>query len=536
MYPSHPSWPPRNVATDDLQWFLTSRGGRDRLLRREVESLHASLSDASEQTTRLSSQLANLSGSIETRLNALSRAFDAYVELGDIREDLLAYEEPAAVRRHVRGAIEALAGGRPAAPIDPRDLDYWLPYAMNAVIGLVQDHPADDALHHARALAPEADLFVVAACGALGHGEAATDLLPTVLAADDDLTPHQQAVWRATTAGVFGDPADLPATAWRLEHDSTSSADWLAWVRSHTRTSATGIAWLHSLVNDPSSLPAKAAADSAVDYALLEGFASPPALSAGTDSDVDPRQQLRTVVSDLVGGGMPTEADLLRRARELRALIERPESSGATDAEFKPATVVSEVRRALLLPSMPPSLRDSLLALAAPDLLAVVDELTAAARAEPPRREVLRTGSGEMVVTSSGVDPEVIAGGVSRIDAAYRATLAPLIGWSAATGVAAMASLLLGLSGSGWAWLMLVGALICVVGTAKQVHDRRAARQARLVAVERLRREIAEATVRVDAVEHRRSASLVRLTGEARELHALLATDQQTALSPADDH
>lgn len=107
------------MATDDLQWFLTSRGGRDRILRREVESLHASLSDASEQTTRLSSQLANLSGSIETRLNALSRAFDAYVELGDIREELLAYEEPAAVRRDVRGAIEALAGGRPATPIDP---------------------------------------------------------------------------------------------------------------------------------------------------------------------------------------------------------------------------------------------------------------------------------------------------------------------------------------------------------------------------------------------------------------------------------
>lgn len=535
MYPSNPSQPPGNVATDDLQWFLTSRGGRDRILRREVESLHASLSDASEQTTRLSSQLANLSGSIETRLNALSRAFDAYVELGDIREELLAYEEPAAVRRDVRGAIEALAGGRPATPIDPGDLDYWLPYAMNAVIGLVQGQLDNDALHQARALAPETDLFVVAACGALGHGEAVVDLLPTVLAADHDLTAHQRAVWRAATAGVFGDPGDLPSTAWRLEQTSASAADWLAWVRGYARTPAAGVAWLHALVNDPSSLPAKAAVDPAADYALLEGFAPSPPPSAGTDSEVDRRQDLRTVVTQLVGRGMAAETELLRRARELRALIESPEGGGAADAELEQATVVSEVRRALVLPLMPPAVRVSLLALAAPNLLAAAEELTATAKAESPRREVLRTDGGEVVVTSSGADSDVVAGSMSRIDAAYRAALAPLIGWSIATGVAAMASLLLGLSDSGWAWLMIVGVLICVVGTTKQVHDRRAARQAGLDAVERLRREIADATTRVDAVEHRRSASLARLTGEARELRAFLATAQEAGLSRGGD-
>ena len=164
--------------TDDWQWFWAGEGGRDRILRDEVEGLHAQLSSASSQTHRLSSQLATLSGSIESRLNALSAAFDAYVELGDVREELAAYEEPATVRRAVMEAIDALAGGRAATPVDPRGLDYWLPYAMNAVIGLVEGRPDPAAHDLARSLSPEADPFVVAAPAAhsvmvRGRGSAA---------------------------------------------------------------------------------------------------------------------------------------------------------------------------------------------------------------------------------------------------------------------------------------------------------------------------------------------------------------------------
>ena len=61
--------------TDDWQWFWAGISGRDRILRDEVEGLHARLSSASSQTHRLSSQLATLSGSIESRLNALSAAW-----------------------------------------------------------------------------------------------------------------------------------------------------------------------------------------------------------------------------------------------------------------------------------------------------------------------------------------------------------------------------------------------------------------------------------------------------------------------------
>ena len=240
--------------TDDWQWFWAGEGGRDRILRDEVEGLHARLSSASSQTHRLSSQLATLSGSIESRLNALSAAFDAYVELGDVREELAAYEEPATVRRSVMEAIDALAGGRRRPRWIPRGLDYWLPYAMNAVIGLVEGRPDPAALDQARSLSPEADTFVVAACGALGHGTAVADLLPVVLVSDTELTEHQRgsggprrpacsATW-VTTWARSGGPR------WTASRRRAGRPGWTS-----TRSSpAAGIAWLRGLVTpaDPS--------------------------------------------------------------------------------------------------------------------------------------------------------------------------------------------------------------------------------------------------------------------------------------------
>ena len=41
-------------------------------------------------------------------------------------------------------------------------------------------------------------------------------------------------------------------------------------------------------------------------------------------TELSPTTELRTVATDLIGRGMPAEAPLLQRSRELRARIERP--------------------------------------------------------------------------------------------------------------------------------------------------------------------------------------------------------------------
>ncbi len=505
--------------TDDWQWFWAGEGGRDRILRDEVEGLHARLSSASSQTHRLSSQLATLSGSIESRLNALSAAFDAYVELGDVREELVAYEEPATVRRSVMEAIDALAGGRTASAVDPRGLDYWLPYAMNAVIGLVEGRPDPAALDQARSLSPEADTFVVAACGALGHGTAVADLLPVVLVGDTELTEHQRRMWRAAATGWFGELGDDLGAVWRPVLDREPVAGWSVWVAGHASSPTAGIAWLRAL-----SAPTARGAEPSPSTADTP-LGQLPTRRADTGPDVGeivPAVELRTVATELIGRGMPDEAALRQRSRELRALIEAPDRVPSATSEAAPATVVSEVRRALLLPSTPASVRTTLLSWLSAPLTEVVDQLLATATSAPPVQETLRGSGGLVVVTSTGADPAAVAAGIVRLEAAHRVTSSRLIGWAVGTGVAAVLALVLAVVGSGWSWLFAIGLVIGIVGTLQQVRTGRSTRQAGIEAVQRFRQQVAEATERVEATEQSRSAELVQLTGEASDLRGRL--------------
>ena len=57
---------------DDWEWFWAGEGGRDRLLRDEIEGLQGAASVARSQSARLSSQLAQVQGSMERRLSALA--------------------------------------------------------------------------------------------------------------------------------------------------------------------------------------------------------------------------------------------------------------------------------------------------------------------------------------------------------------------------------------------------------------------------------------------------------------------------------
>jgi len=184
--------------------------------------------------------------------------------------------------------------------------------------------------------------------------------------------------------------------------------------------------------------------------------------------------------------------------------------------------VVSEVRRALLLPSTPASVRTMLLSWLSAPLTGVVDQLVATATTGPPAQETLRGSGGLVVVMSTGADPAAVADGITRLEAAHQVTGSRLIGWAAGTGVAAVLALVLAVAGSGWSWLFATGVVIGIVGTLQQVRTGRSTRQAGIEAVQRFRQQVAEATERVEATEQRRSAELVKLTGEAADLRGRL--------------
>ena len=254
---------------DDWDWFWSSEYGRDRMLREEVESLSYQASAASSRASRMQSQLARLQGSLESRLTALSKAFDAYVELGDVREQLAGYPDTSAIRRDVMDVIEQLSKGLPARPIDPRGLDYWLPYATNAVIEIVSgagDHAgADPAAGNgvsasglpAPAPGPEAKLFIVAAVGALGHGERVADRLPELLITDRELTGNQVVLLDAVVAGIYGPVLDSLEPAFRPMVQRTDPAGWRTWIEkaSGTTNGENMLTWLRQQVADPSASP-----------------------------------------------------------------------------------------------------------------------------------------------------------------------------------------------------------------------------------------------------------------------------------------
>jgi hypothetical protein len=166
-----------------FEWWFSGEYGRDQILRDRYESVQADASAAQARTSRLSSQLSQLQGSIEARLNALSEAFDAYVELGDVREQLTPYEDSAAVRRDAMAAIAALGEGRPIQTVDDRGTGYWIAAATNAVTARASGRPDVAAEQTLTAQHRDAELFMVAAAAAIDRGGLVGGPLPPALLA-----------------------------------------------------------------------------------------------------------------------------------------------------------------------------------------------------------------------------------------------------------------------------------------------------------------------------------------------------------------
>ena len=86
---------------------------QDRRIKQLQHEVNAAYSYASTQTRTLQAKLARVQGTLETRLNRLAEAFDAFVELSDLRlEQLAVYAREAVTRHHAR---RLGAGPAPAA-------------------------------------------------------------------------------------------------------------------------------------------------------------------------------------------------------------------------------------------------------------------------------------------------------------------------------------------------------------------------------------------------------------------------------------
>jgi hypothetical protein len=457
--------------SDDISGFDWWFRNRDYVLRERLAEVQTEAYAASARSNaRLSSKLSRLQGSLEGRLNALSAAFDAYVELGDIREQLAAYGDSAAIRRESLAAIAALGDGQPAKPVDDRGSNAWLPTATNALIARVSGAPDEDAEAAARQQDPSAELFLVAGAGVLGRGPEVASRVPAVLPSDGSrFDAHQQVIWQAVVDGVFGSGLlALLLQDWQPLLP-TDAAEWSDWARQRAgQEGQTLLNWIEGQATGPSRRPPS----------LVEHQEGGPA------TEIDPGSQLsgadsglQGLVFEMINAGQGEERELLARARELRARIENPTANESSSRINTGPTGVGTlenpaeqgipgvelIRQAFLDTSRDSAAHADLRAVVFPGLLAVVEQETPAILHHEPTTTVVRIHGHAVPITADGPDRSELAKAQSVPMVGDPANSnSRLYGFAGGAGAALVLALILAIAGVSAALviLLLIGAVV----------------------------------------------------------------------------
>ncbi len=481
---------------DDWSWFWAGENGRARLLRDEVEGLQASAYASSAQSARLSSQLRTLQGSLESRLQALSTAFDAYVELGDVREQLAGHPDTSAVRREVLRGLDTLEHGGGPGRIDGRGVDYWLVDAMNEVIDLVSGGGAPSA--PAGPSSQEHEMFVVAALGWLGHGERVSGRVAPLLVGDGVLAAPQVILWRAVTHGAFGDVLDTVRTSWQADLDATAPT-WDRFARDAAQ------------VGEPVALLGW------VQHLLDGGWA--PARVADAPAP-DDRGALRSLVDALVGAGLGDERALLDRARVLRARIEEPGAAEADGQAEPPRTTTTDlVQQALRDPDVGPAARQALVTWVRPGLDAAVADVAARVAVERPAPALAHTELGDVEVGTDGADPGRLAQLDTYATQRWAVSRARTLGPAVAAGLVLVAALvLLVVRDTGLGVFLLVVAAVLAGVLVRELLRARAQRAELAAARVRIHQRVEQAHATAVAVRSASLATKAEVAGLARAI------------------
>lgn len=508
---------------DNWDWFWAGEAGRDNLLRDGVEGAFREASQARSQAARLSSQLAKVQGSMETRLSALASAFDAYVELGDVRERLAGYPDTSALRRQATAAFAVLTRGGVPQRLPAVSVDYWLTDGMNAVIARAAGAPDPDAEARAVAADRDAELFLVAAAGALGDGATVADRVPPLLVSDLALSTAQLALWAAVLAGQYGNVLPGVHHAWRPALDA-ADAGWRGWARDEARA-ATPIEILHWIDRQvTASAPGAAAANGSTPSGQADG-------PVAADGRSDTRTALAAVALALIGRGLGDEVTLLERARELRARIETPEQLTGQQAiraaaEVASPTVLSQVRTAFLAAPAGSARRAELLTWIQPGLQSAVDVLVSEAEAAPSHTLQASTPGGAVDVDPTGANPEQRAKAEQRVQERFASTPA-----RARVAPAVVAALLLvvllvagALGSTTLAVLAGLGAVVALGATVRAFAAERSQRRALATNVEATQTSITQVENRVRALEQTRLGTVAEVRRLASGLRDQLRT------------
>jgi hypothetical protein len=393
------------------QWWWSDYH-RERWERDNIQDLQESVSAASGHASRLRSQLAQVQGDLQQKVNRLAAAFDAFVELSDIRADLAVHGDAAVARHRVRQMLAAVTAGQAPASLDLPDVDrYWLVPAARALQArLTGDRAAADR-HAAQAVeldAARSAYFLAAATRLAGPSEPDAAQLSALLPTADEpqVNRAQRLAWLATAAGAFGPSAkDVLVDGLRAAVGAPPAGQplpepWAPTTATSAGAAADAVAALHKACIEPE--PDAPAADTAE--------APSPML-----------MPLRELVGCLVDEGDEPERALLRRVDELRAVVENGTAPPAYRPWDEPAGTVLELVHADIVSTAPPAgARPVAVRAAGPWLRALARQIADHGRLSSPEATSVRVRGRDVAITADGPDQAALSTVKADIAQAYR--------------------------------------------------------------------------------------------------------------------
>lgn len=411
-----------------LDWLSEDAG--DRRVKRRLESeLQSELQDAAQYQAQLSSslqsQISQLQGSLEQRLDRLTKAFYAFVELSDVRAELAVFEDEATVRhaaqRLLRSFLQRAAD--PGTQVLPASLPpcpgYWLRPAVGSVsASLAGNQPAAAAaLAEAQQLDPvRTAVFCTANLAVAGQPALAVPQLPAALQQPgSQVTYAQRALWRACAHGVYGDAGTEAVREWlagylrSLDAESTSAeeANWVA--ASAKSLGKPGLpnelrrGLLYGLSTHDSLVSPLVAGQelNALAAGLREAVTGEPTTpDTAAVAPTDPISALGAVAAALTEEGSQDEIALQLHARQLREIIDDKKSTARPSWDAAEDSTLASLRADAFGADLP--LRRLAIGVCADWVTTLADGLVKSATVPPPDQLDITVNRHTVQLSSSG--------------------------------------------------------------------------------------------------------------------------------------
>ena len=421
----------------------------ERKQNQQLSNLESEMSYARQEASSLRSQLSRIQGSLQSRVDSMSRAFDAFVELSDLRHETAGFVAAAELRRYATRVLSAMASGtelpEPVAPV----ARYWLSPATQALISLHAATPDEQAISAAMELDQRrTSIYLSLALAVLGQRHQVQnewlDVAFGVPAADGTLTRVQRVLWTTAARGGFG--ADgLELVVKRLQSAASPDGGWLSRLEIRGSSSRSNGPRLKATEEQDEAAYRLSRIRNAVETILGNTEAREPdpdlnypetrktdstpddtkssrrGAKASAEAEKEPEDSAAAMLRLLISEGSEPERETLARIAVLRARVSGAAESEAQTLDDSAGTVDALLTEDLGL-SSDPHLSTAALRVVGPLVLPAVETVARTAELPAPSEVSIESGVHTITVRADGPDQLELGKATSSLTASAGVT------------------------------------------------------------------------------------------------------------------